>query len=200
MANRDGAVRIEEHHCHRLPEDGAATNDHGVFAGERNVVSLEEPHDAGGRCATVSFFAHCHASKSKAGHAIDILAGVNRFESGSFVDVARDRMLQKDAVHVRVLVEFLDFVEEFLGRGVLVHHHADAFHAHARASVALHLDVCGTCRIVAYEDGRENRGLAGLFLEGCHAGAEFFFSRFGKRLAVQDECCHKISVFTKNKK
>ena len=184
VANRDGAVRVEEHHRHRLPEDGAATDDHGVFAGERDVVGLEESHDAGRRCATVSFFAHGHAAKAEAGHAIDVLAGVNRFEGGTFIDVSRHRVLQQDAVDVLVFVEFLDLVEEFLGRGVLVHHHADAFHAHAGAGVALHLDVCGTCRIVAHENRCKDRGLARLFLEGGHAGAEFFFSGLGKSLAV----------------
>ena len=98
--------------------------------------------------------------------------------------MARNRVLQEDAVHVRVFVEFLNLIEEFFGRGVLVHHHADAFHADAGASVALHLDVSGASRIVAHENRCKNRGLAGLFLELCHAGAEFFFSSLGKSLAV----------------
>ena len=200
MADGHGAVGVQKHHRHRLTEDGAAADDYGVLAGKRDVVGLEEPHDAGRCCAAVGFFTHGHATKTEAGHAIDILAGVNRFECGAFVDVARDRMLQEDAVDVRVFVEFLDLVEEFLGRGVLVHHHADAFHAHTGAGVALHLDVSRACRIVAHENRRKNRGLAGLFLELCHAGAEFFFSGLGKSLAVQNECCHKISVFFKFKK
>ena len=184
VADGHGAVGVQKHHRHRLTEDGAAADDYGVLAGKRDVVGLEESHDAGRCCAAVGFFTHRHAAKAEAGHAIDVFAGVNRFEGGTFVDVSRYRVLQEDAVHVRVFVEFLDFVEEFLRRGVLVHHHADAFHAHAGAGVALHLDVSRACRVVAHENRRKNRGLAGLFLEGGHAGAEFFFSGLGKSLAV----------------
>ena len=134
-----GFPRVEEHHGHRLSEDGAAANDHGVLTCERNVIGLEETHDAGRRCAAVSTLAHGHAAKAEAGHAVYVLAGVDGFECGTFIDVARNRVLQENAVHVRVFVEFLNLAQEFFGRGVLVHHHADAFHADAGAGVALHM-------------------------------------------------------------
>ena len=93
-------------------------------------------------------------------------------------------MLQQNAVHVAVLVEFLNLVEELFGGGILRKYHADAFHAHACAGVALHLDISSACRIVAHENRCKDRGLARLFLELCHAGAEFFFRGLGECLAV----------------
>ncbi len=193
VANGHGAVRVQKHQGHGLAEDGATAHDHGVLARERDVVCLQEAHDAGRRCATVSGFAHRHAAKSEAGHAVNVLAGVDGFEGGAFIDVARDRVLQQNAVHVVVVVEFLDLVQEFFGGGVFGEHHADAFHPHAPTGVALHLHVGGARRVVAHQDGCEDRGLARLFLEFCHAGAEFFFSGLGECLAVEDECCHNVS-------
>ena len=193
VANGHGAVGIQKHECHRFAQDGATAHHDGVLALERNVVGLQQAHDAGRSRATVCWFAHRHAAEAEAGHTVHVLAGVNLFEGGALVDVARDRVLQQYAVHVRVFVQFLDLVEEFLRGGVLGHCHADAFHAHAGAGVALHLHVGGARRVVADQDGGQNRRLARLFLEGGHAGAEFFFCGLGKCLAVEDECCHKVS-------
>ena len=206
VANRHGAVCVQEHQGHGLAKDCAAAYNHGMLTSQRNVVSLQQAHNASRRCAAISGFAHRHAAKAQASHAVHVLAGVNGFESGAFVNVARNRVLQQNAVHVVVVVQFLNLVEEFLGGGVFREHYADAFHTHAGAGVALHLHVRGAGRIVAHQNGGQNRGLARLFLELCHAGAEFFFSGLGKSLAVEDECCHKVSgaqnarVFAKNKK
>ena len=82
---------------------------------------------------------------------------------------------------------------------ILREHHADAFHAHTGAGVALHLHVGGARRVVAHQDGREDGGLARLFLEFRHAGAEFFFSGLGECLAVSRYAlvwCLSSSSFT----
>ena len=52
MAYGHGAVAglrlLHEQRCHRLADDIAATQDHGMLAACLDAVSLEKLHDAGG--------------------------------------------------------------------------------------------------------------------------------------------------------
>ena len=50
MTNGNRAIFIEEHQGHGFAENGTASNHHGVFAFEGDVVVRQQPHDAGRCC------------------------------------------------------------------------------------------------------------------------------------------------------
>ncbi len=73
VADGDRAVGVQQHQRHRLAEDRAASHHHGVSPGERDLVGLEQAHDAGRGGRSPGMLAHRHAAEAEAGHAVDVL-------------------------------------------------------------------------------------------------------------------------------
>ena len=78
-------------------------------------------------------------------------------KADAFIDLRRHRMLQQDAVHLRIGVQFIDFSQQFIRGGALGQDDPERFHADAPAGISLHPDVGRRCRIVADKDGGQNR-------------------------------------------
>src|SRR5690625_6939767 len=67
-------------------------------------------------------------------------------------------MLQQDAMHIWIVVQCMNFREQFLCGGVLTKFDGQRFYAHAAARIALHFYVGCRGRICAHEDSGEDRG------------------------------------------
>ncbi len=111
MADCDGRVLFQQHHCHRLAENGTAANHHGVLALDIDIVVLQDTHDALWRCATISILTHGHPAKAQAGDSIHIFTQGNGVKTGALVNLLGYRVLQQDAVHIGVAVQLVNFGE-----------------------------------------------------------------------------------------
>ena len=159
VADGDGGVGGEEHHGHGAAEDGAASDDDGFAAFNGNFVAAEEAHDAGGGGGAVGGLVHGHAAEAVSGDSVDVFGEGDAVEAGALVDLLRNRVLKEDAADAGIGVEVVDGGEEFGSGDGVGERDAEGFHADAAAGVAFHLDVSGGGRIVADEDGCEDRRL-----------------------------------------
>ena len=167
-----------------------------MFAFERNVVSLENAHNAGRRGAAVSLFAHSHQTEAEAGDAVHVLATFDLFECGAFINVARNRVLQQNSVYVRIFIQFFDLGEEFFRRRLFRHVDRQTFHSHAGAGVAFHFDVSSAGRIVTHKNRGENRRFACASLERFNAFFQLKFGFLCEFFTVEDKSGHRFSCFS----
>ena len=82
----------------------ASANDNSMPALEFNVVMGQESHNALRCGAAISGLAHCHATESQAGDSVYIFLQRDHVKAGSLIDLGGHRVLQQNAMHVRVCV------------------------------------------------------------------------------------------------
>ena len=126
--------------------------------------------------------------------AVDVLAGINRFNHGARADLLRKRELHENAVDGGICVQSADEIKERLligigGKTVLMGGDARPF---AGAGFVAHVDAAR--RVFAHEhngkSGAASSGERGEFLASLSC-ARFNFA--GKRLAVNNLCCQFCS-------
>ncbi len=78
-----------------------------MLALDLNTVVFQYAHDALWCRAAVGIFSHRHSAETEARHAVHVLVQVDGIETSALVNLLGRRMLQQDAVHVRVCVELL---------------------------------------------------------------------------------------------
>src|SRR5215475_7885604 len=86
----------------------------------------------------VSSLAHRHPPKSMRGHPVNILLDHDGVKALSLVDLRGHGMLQQNPVDIRVTVELLNLIQEFLSSRLFRHFHFQGVHPDTSASVALH--------------------------------------------------------------
>ena len=108
VANGDGGIGFEQHHGHGFAQNRAAPHHDGMFAFQLHLIVLQQPHDALGGGATVGGFTHAHAAKPEAGDAVHVLFQADSIETGALVDLGGHRVLQQNAVHIRVAIQLVN--------------------------------------------------------------------------------------------
>src|SRR6187431_2547900 len=104
MANGNGGISIKQHQCHWFTKNWAAANYYGVFTSRLNTVTVKQTHNPFGGCTAVSFFTHAHATETQTGYAVYIFFRANCIKTQTLINLMRNRMLQQDAVHIRVII------------------------------------------------------------------------------------------------
>ena len=187
MADGDCGIGFQQHHGHGFAKNGAATHHYGMFAFQFHLVVLQQAHDAFGGGAAVSVLTHAHATKPEAGDAVHVLFQADGVETGAFINLGGHRMLQQNAVHIRIGVEFVNFCQQLFGAGVFVQLNGDRFHADTLAGVAFHLYIGGRCRVSTHQNGGKNRRAAvGLGFQGVDAQAHLLFELLGQGFAIKN--------------
>jgi len=153
---------------------------------------VEEAHDAERRGAAESGKSGGEASEAGGGDTVGIFFGSESEESGVFIEMLGERVLQEDAVDVGVLVEALDVGDEFVLGGGFVGFPGAGFHAGLLCPGALHADVGETGGVLSGDDGFEAGGDAvGDEAGGAlgDLGAEFVTEGFSvEELGRHEEC------------
>ncbi|MCY1537644.1 hypothetical protein D9M68_731490 [compost metagenome] len=191
MADGDGGALGQQHHGHRLADDVAAADDHGVLAAQVVADRFEHLHAAVRRAGPEARGAG--HQRAGAGHveAVDVLGGRDGLDDLLAVHVLGQRQLNEDAVHLGVVVEGADARQQVglaqvggvgLERGL---------QAGFGAVVDLVLGVDLTRRIAAHQDDGQGRiHAAGLQRSGAagHLGAD----GFGEGVAVDQLGGHRF--------
>ena len=144
VSDRDGGVRLEEHHRHRLTDDVGAADDEGPQALRIATRRGQEPHDAGRRAGPRSRESDRERAHVVRVEAVRVLARIDRLEHGPLLDAFRQRELDQDSVDGLVRVQPGHEGKQLRlcrGRGKVV---LDGTESHLLAVLALAADVdCG---------------------------------------------------------
>ena len=97
---------------HGLAHYVAAAQYHGFLAAGLDVVALEQFHDAVGRGRYEAWQTDAHAAYVDGMESVHILAVINGLYYMLLIDMLGQRQLDYESVHIRVIVELGNFVEE----------------------------------------------------------------------------------------
>ena len=79
VADRDGAVLVEQQHCHRLSDDIASADHHTLLTGYLDAAFLDKLHDAGGSAGKKVVFADHDLADVFLAESVHIFFGSDRF-------------------------------------------------------------------------------------------------------------------------
>ena len=120
MADRDGGVGVQEHQRHRLADDVAAADHHGVAAGHRDVRAAQHLHHPGRRARAQRGAVLDQPPDVDRAEAVDVLVRIDGLEHGHLgvrAERRRQRRLHQDAVVRGAGVQAPHLAEDVLERG-----------------------------------------------------------------------------------
>jgi hypothetical protein len=182
---------LQEQHRLRLADDVAASDDHRMRAGQRHTGVFEQLHHAIGGARHEARLAGHQRTDVADMKAVDILQRRNGLDHPLRVQVGRQRHLDQDAVHRRVVVQVVDASQQHRFGGVggqVVQDRADP-RLVAVGDLVLHVDAGG--RVVAHQDHSQPGLMAARRQDTgalAHLGADL--AREGG--AIEDSCSHVV--------
>ena len=190
VADRHGAVLLEQQHSHRLAHDVAAAQHHTPFAPDGDGVFPQHLHDAGGGAGQEHRISDHQAAHVIGVEAVHVLIPGDGVQHRLLVQMPGQRKLAQDAVHLRVAVQRLDQVQQRLLCGVLRQGVLKAQKAALGAVLFLpgHIDPGGG--VVPYQDHRKARPP----VQGLRRLRRLCLDLGRQRLAV-NACCHRPLPF-----
>src|SRR5437867_7634828 len=149
------ATLLQEERREGLPDDVAPTQDHDMLSG-RIVPALEEEllHTRGRR-RREAWGADQDEADVDGMKAVDVLEGRDRRDRLLRADLRGQRLLYENPVHIRTRIQFRDFLEELLFRGVSCALDDFGMDPDLLAPLCLRLYVHLRRAIVAHEDRGE---------------------------------------------
>ena len=122
MANSDRAIaRISFlHHqgSHRLAHDITASQHYAMFAASRDLVTSQQFQNTGRSRRHEPREADRHTADVDRMETVHILTVVDRFDDLLFRDMFRKRKLHDEAVHIRIVVQFVHLVKKLFFRNI----------------------------------------------------------------------------------
>src|SRR5574340_501064 len=188
-ADGDGGIVLQQHQRHRLADDVAAPDHHGMLALDRHAAFFQQLHRAVRRAGGEAHIAGGQRADVHRVEAVHVLVRADRFEHLAAVDVFWHRQLHEDAVDLGVGVQFGDLRQQ---RGFRrVGRHDDVFGMQAQLRAGLHLvgDVHLGGGVFADDDDRQPRRDAAR-LKRIGAFLPLGAYLLGDGFAVDDLCCH----------
>ena len=152
----DGAVGTQQKLAHGFADDVGAADDDSVESGQVTQMILQQHQTAERGTGHQRRLGPLGAGHEAAGiddmEAVDVLVRVDGIDDGLLVDLVGQWQLHQDAVHGRVVVQFLDLGQQRLLAGAGVHLVLIGVHAGFDGLFALGADVDLTGRIFAHEN------------------------------------------------
>ncbi len=161
-----GRALLGQQHRERPAERGAATENDHLTAGDLDAVVGEQRLDPGRGAGQRPGQPDGEATHVERVHPVDVLVRVEGLQRRVVVQVGRDRILDQDAVHVPVVVEAGDHLEQVGLRDVATQVLVRGLEAELGGLLLLDPDVPGAGVVVADQDGGE----AGLDAAGLQLG------------------------------
>jgi SAM-dependent methyltransferase len=157
VADRDRAVLAQQQQGRRLADDVAATDHHGVAAGEGDARALQHLHRGLGGGRQEAIVTQLHEAGVARVQTVDVLARGDRVDDRAERDPLGQRHLDDDPGDGRIGVQRLDLGAQVGRRRARrqVHEPADRAGGAARAQDLLQID--GRGRVTAHEDDRQRR-------------------------------------------
>src|SRR4051812_21742053 len=199
MAHCDGGVAMQQQHRHRLAHDVTAADHHGVTAGDRNVLAIEQL-DYSGRRARDEHGALLHQeSDVDRRQAVDVLLRLDRVKYtllGLGAHSSGQRRLHEDAVVNVAAIEAIDDrkrLRQRRGRGQPLEIRPETYLA---SRLQLVTNVYVGRGIVAGQHDAQSRRTSVLRDETGHLGPDLVLNGPGKRLAVEHASAHATTPFS----
>src|SRR5258708_80854 len=186
MADGHGGVRVQQQQSQRLPDDIAASDDHGMFSGDWDFVAPQHFNNAGG-CAGARGRNVCdEISEIEGMKTVRVLVGREARQHPTVLDLRRHGGLHQEARDFPPFVEAADDGEKIVRREIGGRRDFLAMDAEFGASPDLvaHIDL--GCGIVA----DENDSQPGWPLESCDARLQAGENLVAHQLAVEGLGAH----------
>ena len=186
------AMLLLQHELHHgFAHDVAAPHYDALPAGGGDAVAPEEGEDAQWGGADEAGQADGEAADIDGVEAVDVLAMVDGLDDFLAVDVAREGQLDDEAVDASIVVELVDFAEEFGFADGVFETDESAFKSAGFAGEYFIANVGFAAAVVAHKDGGEVGTLMACGHEGFDLLCDFGFDLGGCGFAV-DEGRHGV--------
>ena len=120
--HRGVAMFLLEHELgHGLAHDVAAAQYHALLARSGDIVALQQGDDAQRSCRDETGQTQRHATGIHRVYAVNVLSVVDSVDDMLLIDVLGQRQLHDEAIHVIILIQFLDAIQQLLLGCVFVH-------------------------------------------------------------------------------
>ena len=192
VCNRYDGIRsrlfLQKYVGNRLTDDVASTHDDDVLACRIVPAPHQELLNPRRRARLKRRPANDHPADIDGVETVYILPGADRLEDLLFVDVFRERQLNKDSVNLRVVVKLVDLFKECLfgnRRGQLFRHGAKPY---LLTSLSFHSHVDLRCGIFTDKDKRKPRRDASCRFEEFRSFLDFPLDLLSDLFSVDDLC------------
>src|SRR5512138_561028 len=200
MAYGDRGIAVQQQQRHRFADDIAASDDNGVPAGNRDLLSIEQLDDARGRAGDQNrAFLHEHSDVDRR-QSVDVLLwrdGIEDALVGPGTHRLRQRRLNEDAVMRIAAIQLFDERDGVRNAGCCRQAFEVCTKAYVCSRLQLVADVHLGRRVLADQHDAETGGPPVLRPERRHFRANLLLHRSGERLAVEHPGGHATTPFSR---
>lgn len=204
IATHNGCSLIDEHKCHGFSYDIGTSDDNDFFSFDRNIIGLDQCHDAFRGTTPESFMPEKHVSDLCSGESIHIFFLRYQLSDPECIDMFRKRSLHDDTVDIYIVCKMSDCSLQFRFADSFIECFEEKVDPHFFTPFLLHAYISKACRVLTNENNAQSgfwfmcRYESNLVSNSCEeiVGNRFSVKNHGKR----EENSKIIGVLQKSQK